>query len=70
MIVKCFVVVATPIIPVLGFLIIYFWIALDISSTAVTTFIGRLIYGGCVIGPVLGLLLPYTESYPDVGNKS
>ena len=46
------VVVADPIIPVLVFLVVCFFNALEMSSISVTTFGGRLIGGGCVPGPV------------------
>ena len=41
-------VVSAPIIPVLGCLVVYFWILLEMSTIAVTTFCGRFIDGGYV----------------------
>ena len=63
-------VVASPIIPVIGRLVAYFLIYLEISLIAITTFDGRLIDGGCFPGPVPGCLLPDPELGPDVGNGS
>ena len=40
------------------------------SSIHVTIFVERLIDGGCVPGPVTGLLFSDTDVGPDVGNES
>ena len=61
------VIVAAPILPVLGCLVVYFRIGLEISSIAVTTFIRRLIDSIFVPGHVPGMLLPDPELGPDVG---
>ena len=58
------VVVAASILPVLRFL----KITLEMFSIAVTTLGGKLIDGGCVPGPVPGLLLIYPEVGPNMGN--
>ena len=62
--------VDAPMIPVLGFLVVYFLIDLYIYSIAVKIFCGRLIDGGFVTGTVPGFMLPYTEVGNDVGNGS
>ena len=41
---------------------------MEISSIVVNVFCGRFIDGGCVPGPVPGLLFTDTELGPDVGN--
>ena len=64
------VVVASPIIPLLGFFVVYFLIAMEMYSISVTKVFGILIDGGCVSGPVPGLLFPDPEVCPDVGNRS
>ena len=64
------VVVASPILPVQGYFVMYFFIALHVSSINVTPFFGILICGGCVAAPVPGLLFSDCELGPDVGNGS
>ena len=64
------VVVAAPIIPAMGCLVVYSSIDLQMSSIAVTTFCGRLIDGCCVTGPVPGLMFPDPEVSSDMGNGS
>ena len=70
MIVNLFVVVATPMLPVMGFFVVYFWAALNMSSIAITIFGGRLIGGSCVTGPIPVLIFPYPVVCSDVGGGS
>ena len=65
-----YVVVASQILPVLGCLVVYFLIYLDISSIFVTTFCGIFIDEVFVPGPVSVLLFTGNEVVPDVGNGS
>ena len=63
-------VVADPMIPVMGCLVVYFGIALEMYSIAVITFDVILIYGGCVPVNFLGFLLTDPDVCSDVGNVS
>ena len=64
------VVVASPILPVLGFLVVHFCIALYMSSISIITFCGILIDEGCHPVPVTELLLSDHEIGPDLENVS
>ena len=61
-------VVSDPILPVLGCMIVYFCITLEMSSISVTISCGILIAGGCVPVLVTGFLLKHPKADPDTGN--